>query len=449
MNDETVRNELKNVKGGADFLPAAMLNRNRIIGILKKHFERSGFLPLETTMLCRYDLLASKYAGGAEILKEVYRLNDQGGRELGLRYDLTVPFCKVIAMNKNELNLPFKRYEIGKVFRDGPVKTGRMREFYQCDIDAVGIAGQEIEAEFFLMALEACAEIGLDVYIAYNNRKFLTGLITACGFPIEMSSEIILAVDKLEKIDAAEIKKEIMQAAEARKFKCGAKQLDGLFGALKSDMAELTEKYSANELVKEGLSELNALGGILKALGLESRCRFVPSLARGLDIYTGAVWEVFDSSGEFTSSLGGGGRYDKIITSFMDDGNVYPAVGMSFGLEPISAVLSAKKNVTTQIIDLFLVPMGTHTECLKLAKELRGRGVSVLVDYSKQKVKKSMAYADKEKIPFAAVVGSQEIENNIIKLKNMAAAADSAENKEFQFDFNAYDKIAEFLKGKN
>jgi len=215
MKDEAIREELKNVKGGNDFLPAAMLNRNRITGILKKHFELSGFLPLETTMLCRYDLLASKYAGGAEILKEVYRLADQGGRELGLRYDLTVPFCKVIAMNRNELNLPFKRYEIGKVFRDGPVKPGRMREFYQCDIDAVGIAGQEIEAEFFLMALQAYEEIGLDVYIAYNNRKFLTGIIAACGFPLEMTPEIILAVDKLEKIAETEIRDEIKKAAAA------------------------------------------------------------------------------------------------------------------------------------------------------------------------------------------------------------------------------------------
>ena len=445
---EQIRDELKNVKGGNDFLPDAMLNRNRIINILKKHFERSGFLPLETAMLCHYDLLASKYAGGAEILKEVYRLTDQGGRELGLRYDLTVPFCKVIAMNKNELNLPFKRYEIGKVFRDGPVKTGRMREFYQCDIDAVGIAGQEIEAEFFLMAAEAYAEIGLDVYIAYNNRKFLTGLITACGFPLEMSSEIILAVDKLEKIPVPEIWNEIKEAAKKKNFKCSEKQFTKLFNAFTSDLSAASAEYLTNDLVKEGWNEICVLRGILAALGLEGRCRFVPSLARGLDIYTGTVWEVFDSSGEFTSSLGGGGRYDRIITSFMDDGAVYPAVGMSFGLEPISAVLSAKKNVAAQIIDLMLIPMDTHTECLKLAKELRARGVNVLVDYSKQKVKKSMAYADKEKIPFAAVVGSQEIENNVIKLKNMAAAADSVENKEFQFAFDAYDKIAEFLKGK-
>ena len=140
--------ELLNVKGTNDSLPKKEIVKRRVINILTDTFEKFGYLPLDTTILCYYDLLASKYSGGSEILKEVYTLQDQGERHLGLRYDLTVPFAKVISMNAGKtITLPFKRYEVGKVFRDGPVKTGRAREFYQCDVDVCGIEGQYIEAE--------------------------------------------------------------------------------------------------------------------------------------------------------------------------------------------------------------------------------------------------------------------------------------------------------------
>ena len=140
--------KLMNVKGTSDSLPNKEIIKRRVVNILTDTFEKYGYLPLDSSILCYYDLLASKYAGGSEILKEVYTLNDQGDRELGLRYDLTVPFAKVISMNVNKnISLPFKRYEIGKVFRDGPVKSGRAREFYQCDVDVCGIEGSDIEAE--------------------------------------------------------------------------------------------------------------------------------------------------------------------------------------------------------------------------------------------------------------------------------------------------------------
>ena len=146
--------KLMNVKGTSDSLPNKEIIKRRVVNILTDTFEKYGYLPLDSSILCYYDLLASKYAGGSEILKEVYTLNDQGDRELGLRYDLTVPFAKVISMNVNKnISLPFKRYEIGKVFRDGPVKSGRAREFYQCDVDVCGIEGSYIEAEMLEMTV--------------------------------------------------------------------------------------------------------------------------------------------------------------------------------------------------------------------------------------------------------------------------------------------------------
>lgn len=174
--------KLMNVKGTSDSLPKEELIKRRVVNTLTSTFEKFGYMPLDTTILCYYDLLASKYAGGSEILKEVYTLNDQGDRKLGLRYDLTVPFSKVISMNVNKnITLPLKRYEVGKVFRDGPVKTGRAREFYQCDVDVCGIEGTFIEAEMLSMTSLCYKKLGIDVYIEVNNRKLLEGFILAAG----------------------------------------------------------------------------------------------------------------------------------------------------------------------------------------------------------------------------------------------------------------------------
>ena len=168
--------KLMNLKGTNDFLPKDQIIRNKIVDILKKNFEKYGYLPIETPILNYYDLLAYKYDSDAEILSEIYKLKDQGDRNLGLRYDLTVPFCKVIGLNK-DLKMPFRRYEIGRVFRNGPVKLGRTREFYQCDIDVVGIDNRYIEAEQILMAINTYKDLGIDVLVKYNNRKLMSGLI--------------------------------------------------------------------------------------------------------------------------------------------------------------------------------------------------------------------------------------------------------------------------------
>ncbi|EMT51894.1 histidyl-tRNA ligase [Brevibacillus borstelensis AK1] len=190
---------LRNVKGTRDFMPEEQGLRNTIRRTLEEVFASHGCKPLETPMLQHYDLLASKYGGGAEILKEVYRLTDQGERDLALRYDLTVPLAKVVGMNP-EMRLPFKRYEIGKVFRDGPVKPGRFREFIQCDVDIVGTTSMLAEAELISMTFEAFARLGLDVYIQVNNRKLLSGLLQVMGIAEEQAADVMLSLDKLEKI---------------------------------------------------------------------------------------------------------------------------------------------------------------------------------------------------------------------------------------------------------
>ena len=241
--------KLMNVKGTTDSLPNVEILRRRVIGVLTDTFECYGYLPLDSSILCYYDLLASKYAGGSEILKEVYTLNDQGDRKLGLRYDLTIPFAKVISMNVNKgITLPFKRYEVGKVFRDGPVKSGRAREFYQCDVDVCGISGSYIEAEMLEMTVSCYRKLGIDVYIEINNRKLLEGLIISSGIDDEFVNRVILSVDKLAKIGEDGVRSEL------KDFNIDNDKLDKLFSYFKMSFDEIVNL----SIIFLGLVLLNA-----------------------------------------------------------------------------------------------------------------------------------------------------------------------------------------------
>lgn len=400
--------KLKNLKGTVDYLPTEQLKRDRVFSILKKTFEKYGFLPLDSSILCPFELLASKYAGGAEILKEVYKLKDQGDRDIGLRYDLTVPFSKVIAANQN-LSLPFRRYEIGKVFRDGPVKLGRMREFYQCDIDVCGVKGRFVEVEFFLLTLEVFEQLNLDIEVKWNNRKYLSGLIELAGVEQSLVPKTILTIDKLEKIGQQQVEKELVDLGLSKN------QIENIFKLTTLNPSEVDD--CEIEILREGISEVLEVMSLIKELGIDDKCIFSSTLARGLEIYTGTVWEIFDRTGKISSSLGGGGRYDKIIGKFIDDGNEYPSVGMSFGIEPISVLL--ENNEKKSNIDVLIFAFENNANVLKIAKELRDGGLNVIIDYKNTRLKKSLDYANNEKIPYVAILGEDEIKANKIMLKNM------------------------------
>ena len=403
--------ELRNLKGTEDFLPKEQIIRNKITDTLKQNFEKYGYMPLETPILNYYDLLALKYDNDDEILNEIYRLTDQGNRDIGLRYDLTVPFCKVVGMQK-ELRLPFRRYEIGKVFRNGPVKLGRTREFYQCDVDVVGIDGRLIEAEQIIMAIEIFKQLGIDINILYNNRKLMNGLLIESGIK-NPTFGIIGILDKLDKVD----KKEIYKMFEEQNI--DKQTTDNIFNIFGKTLEEynLIYKDTNNLLLKEGLEELNEITTYLKKLNYENNITFDSYLSRGLEIYTGIVFEFRDKLKRINGSLGAGGRYDKIITNFINDGNTYPAVGLSFGLEPIYVILKNEEKV--DMIDYYIIPMDTEIECLSLAQKLRNKNKKVLIEMNKRKIKKSFDYANEENIPYVIVVGENEIKENKITIKNM------------------------------
>lgn len=424
--------KIANVKGGYDFLPQEEKIRNYIKETLKEVFELYGYLPIETPIITYYDILTDKYDDESDILKEIYKLSDQGDRNLGLRYDLTVPFAKFIALNKNKIKFPFKRYEIAKVFRDGPVKTGRDREFTQCDVDVVGLDGQFVEAELLSLYKEVFERLGIDIIIKYNSRKLMTGLMLKNNVPIDMISTITTIIDKKDKLSDKEFKNLMM------KYGIKKENVDSLISTFSLSLDELNEAYSNSDskLIEDGLSELNELNNYITNLGLQEICSFSSSLARGQNYYTGNVFEVYERNNKISGSIGGGGRYDNMITNFIDDGNLYPTVGVSFGLSSIYELLKDEQKVSNQAqIDIFIISMNEPVASLKVASELRKLGYKVEIDTSNKKIKKLFEYANKENIKYVIVLGEDEIKNEKFRIKDMF------NRKEYEIDMNEISKI--------
>ncbi len=420
--------DTSNLKGTEDFFGKEQIIRNYIIDTLKNIFNNYGYLPLDTSILNNYDLLAYKYNDGAEILKEIYKLTDQGNRELALRYDLTIPFCKFIA-NQKELRLPLRRYEIGKVFRNGPVKLGRCREFYQCDCDIVGIDGTDIEVEQMIMVIEAFRRLGIDIIVKWNNRKLMTSLIKYAGINID-TDMVIGVIDKKEKMSLDNLYKEFESIGISNDM---ASKLMNLFSM---DISEYNNLDYDDELFREALIEINDVNNKIILLGLTDNTVFTPTLARGLSIYTGIVFEFYDKLERLTCSLGGGGRYNKIITDFINDGNEYPAIGLSFGLEPIYTILKSNLEENS-LYDVYIIPMEEDYKVLELATILRNNNISTIVEYSKRKLKKCFEFADKNNIKYVIVLGSRELETGVYTIKDM--------EMQEQYEFNL-EELLEYLK---
>lgn len=430
--------QFKNLKGSYDYLPQKQILREEIKNILSSIFQKYGFSPVETPILCYYDLLSSKYSEGADILNETYKLTDQGERSLGLRYDLTITFSKLISSNPN-LRLPFKRYEIGKVFRDGPVKLGRNREFTQCDVDMVGVKSLMAEATYFSMCKEIFEKLGLDIVIRYNNRKLLTGLITYVGISSNLVNEVIIIVDKIEKLSREELLSEFNRLGISEYIYFN---LEKLFQLNLKELSSYFENEDINENIKNGINELKALGSYISSLQMNDLVKFCPFLARGIGVYTGTVWEVYMKDESITSSISAGGRYDNIITNFIADKTEFPAVGMTFGLDVIYEAIRLKTvSLKHTVVELLLIPMGTEAETLELANRLRNYGVNVDIDMTGHKVKKAYSYADKVRIPFASVIGENEIDSKTFTIKSLLTGQQST------FTFSNYNEIVTFIQG--
>ena len=415
--------DLSPPRGSRDFLPQEKILRNSIVDTLRKTFEKYGFNPLETPALENFDVLSSKYAGGDEILKETYSLEDQGKRKLGLRYDLTVPLSRVFASQK--LALPFKRYQIASVWRDGPIKAGRYREFTQCDVDVIGVASPKQEAELMALTRDSFKALGLKAVVKVNSRKLLNGLLDFAGVPESKRIAAILELDKLEKAGNPGVLAEL----EKLLGKSEAKTVLELFVEVEREKSlRVIEGMGLGKEGAEGIKELNEFFESLESFGVSKDfVLFSPSLARGLNYYTGMVFEAFLVAGEdnvIRSSLAGGGRYDDMIGKFASSREKIPAVGISFGLDVISEILkekSARLGVQTpySVVKVLVVPFKNFSYGLSVTQELRGRGISAIVDLEGRGVSKNMDFANRQKIPFIVFCGEKEQNEGKVKLRDM------------------------------
>jgi histidyl-tRNA synthetase len=392
---------MKTAKGVNDIPPSRKILQNQVVDVIRRAFELYGFAPLETPLIERWETLSAKFAAGddSDALREIFSLQDQGKRKLGLRFDLTVPLARYVAMNPN-LKMPFKRYEMGPVFRDGPIKTGRTRQFWQCDADVVGNSSMLAEAELLAIFQEVFDKLDLPVVIKVNNRKLLNGILSQVG--VKDKEGAIISIDKLEKIGVAGVCKELT---------CTSQQKDDIFSLIEPgiSLSALKKKITDPEGL-EGVKELEELFKYLRKLKV--KFKFDVSLARGLAYYTGTVYEVFAKKG-ISCSIGSGGRYDDMIGSYLGGGRIVPAVGISFGLVPIMECLDNDDVSSTKI---FLIPI--NVDCLGIAQQLRGMGVNTDVA-SKKGLSKNLQYASALGIPYVAIVGEDEVKKGKILLRNM------------------------------
>ncbi len=415
--------ELQNVKGSSDYGSKEQIIRNFISDTLRKVFEKYGYKPLSTSILCYYDLLALKYDEENDILKEIYKVKDQADRDLALRYDLTVPFAKYIALNQN-IPMPYKRYEIGEVFRDGPVKQGRLREFIQCDVDCVGIEGQMVEAELLALYVEGFKNLGIDVQIKYNNRKIMSGIIESCNIDKEKVTDTITIIDKFEKLTKEQIKQEFIQIGLQEE------QIDSLIKYLNMNFMQIKETFAntENEQLKQGIQEITELNEYIQSLKISQYVQFTSTLARGQEYYTGTVFEVYQVEGKIKSSIGGGGRYDNMIGDFIGNNQKYPAVGISFGLDVIYEILKDKQDLKITNTQVYIIPMENKALGLEIAETLRQKDINVDVEMNNKKMKKALNYANAEGIPYVIIIGEEELKQNKVMLKNM----ETGEQKEVE-----------------
>ncbi|MFH1669442.1 MAG: histidine--tRNA ligase [Candidatus Woesearchaeota archaeon] len=409
--------ELMNARGTRDFPPEEKIIRQKLIDTLRNTFELYGFSPLETPIIERTEVLSAKYAGGAEILKETFNFKDQGNRDLTLRYDLTVPLARFIGMNPT-VKMPFKRYAIGRVFRDGPIKTGRYREFWQCDVDIVGTKSMLAESQLIQIAQKFFDLTGLDVNININSRKILDGMMEAAGVPEDRRTEVVLEIDKLKKVGLEAVKREIEKKGIPEEVITKLMEILAVSGSNQEKLAKIKELVQ-NEIGFEGLAEIEELLSYVD----NKNVVFNPALARGLSYYTGPVFEVFlKDETLFGNSLSAGGRWDKMIGDFLGSKKEFPATGISFGIEPITAVLGLMKkegDAVKTVTRLYVVPIQTVKECITICEQLRAFRINTDMDLSGRGVSKNLDYVNKMGIPYALFVGEDEIKQGKFKLKDM------------------------------
>lgn len=410
-------------KGARDFLPEQMLHRERILQVMRNVFKKYGFAPMETPAIEYLNVLTGKYGEDADRL--IYHLNYKNGTkdESALHYDLTVPFSRVVAMNP-DLVLPFKRYQMQPVWRaDRPQPhQGRFREFYQCDADCVGSTSMVIDAEMIAITYEILNELQIpDFLIKINNRKILNGIAEYIGVDESFTKDICVSIDKLDKVDWSDVEKElsdkINDVVAIKKLEILLKKNPTL-EVLKVELKDI-------EIAQQGIAEIEETFTYLEHLNIPTQhYKFDLSLARGLDYYTGNIFETKLPKHPHIGSLNGGGRYDNLIGTFT--GKQMPAIGTSLGLDRIITAMQ-QLNLLDEVKTSTKVLVGNFGEAtlkssLQLVAKLRENNINTEFYPENAKMKKQFSYCDKKNIPFICIIGEEEQNENKVTLKNMKAS---------------------------
>ena len=414
----------RTLSGFMELLPRQQMLMESIMGTLRETYALYGFTPLDTPLIEASEVLLAK--GGGETEKQIYRFT-KGESDLSLRFDLTVPLAKYVALHYGELAFPFRRYQIGKVYRGERAQRGRFREFYQADIDIIGDGKLDIanEAEIPAIIYQTFSRLGLRQFqIRVNNRKILNGFYEILGLT-EQAGEIMRTVDKLAKIGPDKVNALLTgelglsgeQAGEILRF-------IGITGA-NGEVLEALEGYRGRcDLFDAGLDELGTVVKYLAAFGVpEENFAVDLTIARGLDYYTRTVYETFITNQPEIGSICSGGRYDNLAEYYTD--KLLPGVGISIGLTRLFYVLNEQGMLNTEIAaapaDVLLLPMTDDlSPAIALATQLRGAGIRVQLYTEQKKFKAKMSYADKTGVPYVVFVGEDEIREGVVACKDMA-----------------------------
>ena len=411
-------------RGMRDILPEQMIRRQYVIDVIRDVFEEFGFEPLQTPALELSEVLTGKYGPDAE--KLIYQAGHIGGKEdISLRYDLSVPLCRVVAMHP-QLPKPFKRYQIDPVWRAERPQKGRYRQFFQCDADTVGTESMLADAENVNLIYQVLTRLGFEQFeVNINDRKLITGIGQFAGVPEEQLGGLYRSIDKLDKIGLSGVRDELAENQIPEPVIEKLLALLQIEGDPATVLNALSEQLGDSEIATEGIAELEELNSYLTTLGVPDKFyRMNVSMVRGLEYYTGPIYETVVEEPKI-GSITGGGRYDELIGSFSKQG--YPATGTSFGIERIIDVMeefdmfptTVGKTVTQVLVTVFDAELAQ--ESLKLATLLRQNGIRTEVYSRPTRLSTQIKYADTKGIPYAIILGSDELETGSVAIRNLAS----------------------------
>ena len=457
------KTEPRTLAGFMELMPNEQILFEQIKQKIEKTYQKFGFLPLDTPILELSEVLLAKAGGETE--KQIYRF-EKGDTDLALRFDLTVPLAKYVAKNYGNLSFPFRRYQIGKVYRGEKAQKGRYREFYQCDIDIIGDETLDIinDAELPAVIYSTFRTLGFENFtIKINNRKIINGLFEGIGQK-DKSVEILRIIDKIDKIGEQAVRKEIAELGVGEKIVNTIIDFIRIDGSAdeKIEKLEKMDLYSANIVESEsqntdvgadnmtnatftrGVNELKEVVENIRLFGVPDKNFTVDlTIARGLDYYTGTVYETFLNDYREIGSVCSGGRYENLAENYTD--RKLPGVGVSIGLtrlfyklNELNLIKADKKSIS----DVLIIPMTENKKApLELATSLRELGINTEIYLNNKKIKAKMKYADKLEIPYVIVIGDDEIANNTVKVKNM----ETGEEKLTEFNAGSIKKV---IKGE-